>query len=119
MFAGTKPTGADPLDMTTYKGCKDHPTDPLQAKLNSPEALAYDAKNGKVYFWGSANNCLRMVHNKAVTTLNGICGSCPYIYQDGKLKTAGFSGPEDMFVDKAGLIYVADTANHAIRLINP
>ena len=125
LFAGTKPTGAA-AKVTTYPGCVDNP-DPLKAKLNSPEALAYDSTHKRVYFWGAQNNCLRMVQlpGKAVSSLNGGChqsgigSACSYVYTDGKLSNAGFSGPEGLFVDKAGLLWVADTGYNAIRVINP
>ena len=126
LFAGTMPVGTDPKSMTPKPGCVDN-ADPLKAKLQQPEAMAFDAKNKRVYFWGSQNNCLRMVQlpGKAVSTLNGSCNSsglgsnCPYYYQDGDLLKAGFNGPEGMFVDKDGRVWVSDTGNHLIRVINP
>ena len=129
VFAGTTPTnpGTFPTP-TTFPGCKDD-TDPLKAMMQKPEAMAWDATNKRVYFWGSQNNCLRMVQlpGKAVTTLNGMCRSgglsgstCRYVYADGDLlTTAGFNGPEGMFVDSKGRIFVSDTGNDMIRVINP
>jgi len=127
LFAGTKPKGTGVYtNVTTQPGCADS-TDPLKAKFNQPEALVYDPTRKRIYVWGGQTNCLRQIQlpGKAVSTVNGKCasngilGDCAYQLIDGELYKAGFNGPEGLFVDKAGLLWVADSGNDAIRIINP
>jgi hypothetical protein len=85
------------------------------ALFNQPMGIAVDS-SGVLYVADALNHAIRMVMTDgSVTTLagNGTPGA-----QNGKLSVASFSAPRGIAVNSAGLIAVADTNNHLIRIIN-
>jgi len=86
------------------------------ARFNWPTGLAVDPRDN-LYVADSNNALIRMISpDGQVTTLAGIghAGS-----DDGPGETAGFHFPTGVAVDRQGDVYVADSANHMIRLISP
>ena len=64
------------------------------------------------------SNCLRKVTTDGnVTTLAGVCASSGY--QDGPASSAKFSWPAGLEIDAAGVVYVSDQLNGAIRRVYP
>ena len=63
----------------------------------------------------SGNNCIRYISGGQVTTLAGdtVAG-----LKNGKGTAARFSSPRGLAVDDAGVLYVADTLNNCIRVID-
>jgi sugar lactone lactonase YvrE len=89
--------------------------DGATAAFDSPTGVAVDAA-GNVYVADSRNNSIRKVTTSgSVSTLAG--GSLGFA--DGIGTQAQFSRPTAVAVDTAGTVYVADTANGAIRKITP
>ena len=80
-------------------------------------ALAYDAKTGSVYVAvATGNQILTIDKNNKTTVLagTGVAG-----HANGQGTKAKFSDPHGVAVDKNGFVFVADRANHRVRVINP
>ncbi|WJH34510.1 stalk domain-containing protein [Paenibacillus sp. CC-CFT747] len=84
--------------------------------FREPEGLAADA-SGRLYVADPGNHAVRVVRpDGKVSTLagNGQAG-----LSDGIGGEARFNHPRDVAVTADGVVYVADTLNHAIRRIDP
>ena len=87
------------------------------ASFIGPRALTVDA-NGTVYVADTGNNLIRQVTPAGVvTTLAGGVGLFGFV--DGIGSAARFNSPQSIAVDRLFNLYVADTNNHAIRMIAP
>ncbi len=85
------------------------------ARFYWPHGVAVDA-SGNVYVSDAGNHVIRKVTAwGVVTTLAGLAGT--YGSADGTGSAARFHPPEDVAVDGAGNVYVADTGNDTIRKI--
>jgi len=85
------------------------------ARFNAPQGVAI-ATDGSVYVVDTGNSTIRkMTPDGVVTTLAGSPGVDGH--SDGTGSAASFLLPQGIAVDKAGTIYVADSANHTIRKI--
>lgn len=86
------------------------------ARLDEPRGVAIDV-NGTLYVADYDNHLIRKITSAGVvTTLAGqadVAGSA-----DGVGTAATFRGPNGIAVDAAGVVYVADTGNRAIRRIS-
>jgi len=86
------------------------------ARFNAPTGIAVDA-NGFLYVADSSNHVVRKVGSGGgVVTLAGLAGTPGGT--DGVAAAARFSGPSGVAVSAAGVVYVADTYNHVVRLIS-
>jgi sugar lactone lactonase YvrE len=88
-------------------------------ELYQPDGLAVDAA-GFVYVADTHNERIRKVAPSGATSTlagNGMTGSADGTGGPGG--TAQFYNPLGVAVDTAGIVYVADTANNAIRKITP
>jgi hypothetical protein len=89
------------------------------ARFNAPEGICCD-KYGTLYVADTGNNQIRTIKNGKV---NVLAGKLAAGFVDGpgcsdtSATTAQFDAPVDVAVDKAGVVYVADKNNHAIRKI--
>jgi sugar lactone lactonase YvrE len=86
------------------------------ARFNTPSGISID-KSGVLYIADKGNNQIRRITQDQYVNLvagnpNGLSG-----YKGGIGTNALFNAPNDVAVDKSGNIYVADTNNHAVRLI--
>ncbi len=85
-----------------------------EAYFDKPRDLAIDA-NGDIIVADTNNHAIRKIHNNTVSTLagNGTAGDV-----DGAGNLARFHLPSSIAIDSANQIYVADTLNNAIRVID-
>jgi len=86
------------------------------AAFNTPSGLALD-RHGTLYVADTGNHAIRKVTPQGeVSTLagDGVAG-----FADGVGRQARFDGPMGVAVDAEGRVYVADTWNDRIRVIEP
>jgi len=88
--------------------------------LWNPYALAIDT-HGNIYIADSGNNAIRMVDPSGnLKTVAGLSEPCDGTSKcgDGKLATqANLNDPEGVAVDAAGNLYIADTGDNRIRVV--
>jgi sugar lactone lactonase YvrE len=88
--------------------------------LWNPYALAIDT-HGNIYIADSGNNAIRIVDPSGnLRTLAGLSEPCDGTSKcgDGKLATqANLNDPEGVAVDAAGNVYIADTGDNRIRVV--
>jgi sugar lactone lactonase YvrE len=102
------------------------------AKLNAPSGLAYD-RRGLLFIADTGNHCVRVINvgTAAVTLASGsvVPGDIALVAGAGEqrgyngdgipaLPNSRFREPAGVAVDKDGLLYIADTGNHRLRLVN-
>jgi sugar lactone lactonase YvrE len=86
------------------------------ARFGSLSAIAAD-KSGNVFVADNTNSTIRQIkQDGAVTTLAGVLPQQGAV--DGTGASARFSNPNNLVIDNAGNIYVADTGNKTIRKID-
>ena len=105
--AGTGTSGASPDG-----------TGPLVAQLRGPRAVCAD-RTGNLYIVDTSNHrVLRLAPGGTLQTAagNGSRGSAG---DDGAARFAQLDTPSACATDSAGNLFIADTANHAIRKVNP
>jgi sugar lactone lactonase YvrE len=87
------------------------------AQFYNPSGVAVDSANN-VYAADTGNNTIRKITpSGVVTTLAGVAGS--FGSADGTGPAAQFDSPTGLAVNSAGMVYVADTDNDAIRTVTP
>ncbi len=84
-----------------------------KAKFHYPYDVAFDGK-GTTYIADQTNHRVRKLASGAVTTL---AGSGKPGLKDGKATAAGFYNPQGINVAADGVVWVADTSNHALRTV--
>lgn len=82
------------------------------SEFNLPSGVA--AANGGVYVADTGNHRIRFINDGQVSS---VAGRFQAGDADGPILKAGFRGPESVAVSN-GKIYVADTGNHRIRVID-
>ncbi len=87
------------------------------ANLNAPSGIALDAA-GNVYIADTNNSAIRELNAATgiITTITGN-GTAGYSGDGGAATTAQLNYPSSITVDSGGDLYIADTANNAIRYI--
>jgi sugar lactone lactonase YvrE len=87
------------------------------AQFNDPTGITVDA-SGNVYVADYGNNTIRKIApGGVVTTLAGTAGVTGSAGGSGG--SASFNGPAGVGADSSGNIYVADSGNDLIRVVNP
>jgi DNA-binding beta-propeller fold protein YncE len=109
------------LTIATYAGTGEarHDGDggpPAQAAVFGARAVAF-APDGSLYLMERQGSCIRRLSNGIIETVAGT-GARGYSGDGGDARQAVFDAPKEMAVDPAGNIYVVDTENHAIRMID-
>ncbi len=88
------------------------------AQLNGPAGLAI-GKDDHVYIAEIHNNAVRKIDaiTNTITTIAG-CGVKGFGGDGGPATCAKLNGPQGVFIDKYGSIYIADTFNQRIRKVD-
>lgn len=87
------------------------------ARFREPQGLAADAL-GNLYVADTANHTIRKISpGGGVMTLAGLPGTTGSA--DGAGSAARFKSPSHLAVDAVGNVYVSDTGNLTVRMINP
>jgi len=88
----------------------------LMAVLNTPTGVAFN--NGTLYIGDTSNQRVRAVVAGTISTVAG--NGTPSYAGDG-LPAAGASldGPTGLAFDPSGNLYIADTQNNRVRIVNP
>ncbi len=88
------------------------------ALLNRPLGVAADAM-GNWYVADTANNRVRKVQSGGnLSTIAGN-GNASYFGDAGLATKGSVNHPEGVAVDTAGNVYIADTLDHAVRMVTP
>lgn len=88
---------------------------PASARFNNPQGVTVDA-NGIVYVADTNNHRIRRIDPDGnVATLAGD-GNAGFV--NGPGATARFNAPRGVAIDHLGNVYVADTGNSSVRVIN-
>jgi serine/threonine protein kinase, bacterial len=90
--------------------------DAANASFGFPMALAADA-NDNVYVADYYFDLIRKITPNGVVTT--IAGTGTFGSADGIGTAASFNHPQGIAIDKAGIIYIADTDNYDIRVLKP
>lgn len=75
------------------------------------------APDDSLYILERQGSSLRRVHNGIIETIAGT-GARGYAGDDNDARHAVFDAPKEMAIDPAGNVFIVDTENHAIRLID-
>ena len=87
------------------------------ATLHLPTGLAVD-KSGNIYIADTGNNAVRRVGTDGIIQLVAGDSYPSYAGDGGSGPSAELHGPADVAVDSTGIVYIADTANAAIRKVD-
>ena len=92
----------------------------IEARLDLPSGVALDG-SGNVYIADTGNYRIRKVDATGIITTiagSGSAGSGDYSGDGGPAVEARLDYPNDVAVDRAGNLYIADTYNHRIRRVD-
>lgn len=89
----------------------------LQAELYAPTGIAVDA-SGNLYIADANNHRIRKVSSAGVITTIAGTGTAGFSGDNGPAIAAKLNHPEGISVDASGRIYIADTYNNRIRMID-
>ncbi len=88
------------------------------ARLLAPAGLAYD-RDGNLYVADErAHRIRRVTPSGLITTVAGT-GRAGYSGDGGPAFKAALNAPRGLAFDPSGNLYIADSANHAVRLLSP
>jgi hypothetical protein len=87
------------------------------ASLNYPKGIFAD-QAGNVFIADSLNHCIRKVDPDGIITTVAGNGSSGYSGDLGLAEDASLNEPHSVAVDGLGNIYVADSKNHCIRMVD-
>ena len=88
------------------------------AELNSPQGLAVDAA-GNLYILDTKNNRIRKVAavSGMIPTVAGN-GTAGYTGDGGPATSAEVNAPQGLAIDAAGDLYLTDTVDNVVRMVN-
>ena len=87
------------------------------AQLNAPAAIAFDPR-GNLFIADTFNHLVRKVSATGIITTVAGTGTAGFTGDGGPATSATLNFPAGVAVDAAGVIYIADTWNHRIRMVD-
>jgi len=90
----------------------------ISATLNNADGLVLDSV-GNIYIADNANHRIRKVTPAGVISTVAGNGTAGYSGDGGAATSAALHSPQDMVVDSAGNLYIADAGNNVIRKVTP
>jgi sugar lactone lactonase YvrE len=87
-----------------------------QALLNQPRDTAV-AADGTIYVADTFNNRIRRIASDGTISTVAGTGSPDYNGDDIAATSASLQWPHDVTVDEGGVVYIADSAHHRIRMV--
>lgn len=91
----------------------------LEAMLDTPSDVAV-GPDGTVYVADTENSCIRAITTDGIIdTFAGVCGSAGYGGDHGPATDALLHRPFGVSVDLDGKVYISDTYNSVIRVVEP
>src|ERR1700756_3803981 len=85
--------------------------------LNNPDGIAVDAA-GNLYIADTYNSCVRKVNTAGIITTIAGSGTAGYSGDGGPATGAALNGPVGLAFDAAGNLYICDSGNSVVRMIN-
>jgi len=90
-----------------------------EAMLDTPSDVAVGA-DGSVYVADTENSCIRVIDpDGIIDTFAGVCGERGFEGDHGPAHEALLNRPFGVAVDANGLVYISDTYNSVIRVVEP
>jgi uncharacterized protein (TIGR03437 family) len=86
------------------------------AELSSPNGIAIDS-SGNIYIADAANHRVRKISGGTISTFAGN-GTPGFSGDTAAATSAELDGPTDVAVDSSGNVYIADTQNNVVRIVN-
>jgi uncharacterized protein (TIGR03437 family) len=90
----------------------------IQASINAPQALAFDADGNLLIADTHGNRVRKVTPDGIITTLAGT-GEGGYSGEGGPASAAALSLPDGVAADSAGNVYIADYGNNVVRRVDP
>jgi sugar lactone lactonase YvrE len=99
-----------------YKGFSGDGGPATAAQLNAPWGIAADSA-GNIYIADTSNHRIRKVSpDNLISTVAGN-GTAGFSGDGGPATAAQLSQPNDVAVDSAGILYIADSGNQRVRIV--
>lgn len=89
----------------------------LQARLHRPTAVAMDSQSN-LYFSDTGNHRVRRIDPQGVITTIAGTGEPGFRGDAGPARLAQLNSPGALAVDSFDNLYIADTANHRVRVVS-
>ena len=87
------------------------------ATLNKPAAVVVDS-TGSLYIADTSNDVVRMIATSGTISTIAGNGSAGYSGDGGPATSARFNSPYGLNLDSSGDVYVADSMNNVVRMVN-
>jgi hypothetical protein len=93
----------------------------LDASLDAPAGLAFDAASGRLLVVDEGAHCVRAldVATHVLADVAGECGTLGFHGDGGLASSALLLAPAHVALGPEGRIYIADTGNHRVRVVEP
>lgn len=101
-------------DFSTFRG---ENVSALQARLHRPSAVAIDSQNN-IYFSDTQNHRIRRIDPQGIVTTVAGTGEPGFRGDQGPAVQAQLNTPTALALDAFDNLYIADSANHRIRVVS-
>jgi sugar lactone lactonase YvrE len=89
----------------------------VSATLNKPSAVL-EGSTGNLYVLDTGNDVVRLVNTTGTITTIAGNGNAGYSGDNGPATSATLHSPYGLNIDSSGNLYVADSANNAVRMVS-